>query len=701
MDRKPPHQNSESRASQGHPPRAAQVLVVDDDPAVLMLLEETLLEAGFGVRSARSGDEAVEACADFTPDLALLDINMPVMDGIEACREIRRLCGSDFPIVMVTSVDDAMSIQSAFDAGASDFILKPINWPLFQRRMESIIQDWGQAAELNETQKRIAALQRVAPEQAMLVSRNGVVIEDLKERTSSVRPDRVASYPTLDELYGADVARRFKQCISAVLKTCQPKALRFTLDEWGRERECQADFQVDGRERVIVVVQSVSSEAQAAPREVYQLAFYDAVSGLPNEHLFRRVAKTVCADAALQSRPLALYSVGIEGVDEQSGSVNEALTRDAARIIAGCAAKHPGLVPIGDQESAERFARGDYTEFLLMLDNVHSADDVTSLLDSITRGFEKESPALTIAIGVAILPSDGNNPDVLIRAARGARKEAATEGDVSAFHGSAASVPVINTVDYAIELREALAQGQFELHYQPRVATLTGRVTAVEALLRWNHPMRGWVGLGEILHLAKATGMIFDLGDWVLETACTAAAGWATMADAPRVSINLSRQELTREGLVGRIHNALDRTGLDPARLELEVTEAALLRAYDTGALLSMIKALGIGLVLDDFGTGHSSLASLKNYPIDALKIDASFVNGSTSNSSDAAICEIIIMMAHKMGLAAIAEGVETEAALELMAEQGCDEIQGYLVSKPLPIDKLLPLIAGKQPPAE
>ena len=213
--------------------------------------------------------------------------------------------------------------------------------------------------------------------------------------------------------------------------------------------------------------------------------------------------------------------------------------------------------------------------------------------------------------------------------------------------------------------------------------------------------MRGWVGLGEILHLAKATGMIFDLGDWVLETACTAAAGWATMADAPRVSINLSRQELTREGLVGRIHNALDRTGLDPARLELEVTEAALLRAYDTGALLSMIKALGIGLVLDDFGTGHSSLASLKNYPIDALKIDASFVNGSTSNSSDAAICEIIIMMAHKMGLAAIAEGVETEAALELMAEQGCDEIQGYLVSKPLPIDKLLPLIAGKQPPAE
>ncbi len=701
MERLPPHHDTGAGTRQDKAPRAAQVLVVDDDPAVLMLLEETLLEAGFAVRSARSGDEAVAVSAEFAPDLALLDINMPNMDGIEACREIRRLCGDDFPIVMVTSVDDAMSIQSAFDAGASDFILKPINWPLFQRRMESIIGEWRRAAELNENQQRIAALQRVAPEQAMLVSRNGVVIEDLKERTSNVRPDRVAGFPTLDELYGAEVARRFKQCISAVLKTCQPKSLRFTMNEWGTDRECQADFQVDGRDRVIVVVQSVSDDVRTAPREVYQLAFYDAITGLPNEHLFRRVAKTVCADAALHDSPLALISVGIEGIDEQSGSVNEALAREAARIMSEALARFPELVPIGDQETAERFARGGEREFLLILARVRSADDVNTLVEAIAATFESETPALAVASGVAILPSDGARPEVLLRAARGARKEAMTGGDGNVFHGSAASVPVVNTVDYAIELREALAQGQFELHYQPRVATLTGKVTAVEALLRWNHPMRGYVGLREILHLAKATGMIFDIGDWVLETACAAAAGWSQNAAAPRVSINLSRQELTREGLVGRIHNVLDKTGLDPARLELEVTEAALLRADDTAGLLSMIKALGIGLVLDDFGTGHSSLASLKDYPVDALKIDSSFVSGCTTDSSSAAICEIIIMMAHKMGLSAIAEGVESRAELELLAAQDCDEVQGYLVSKPLPMAELLPLIARTRAPAK
>ena len=156
---------------------------------------------------------------------------------------------------MVTSVDDAMSIQSAFEAGASDFILKPINWPLFQRRMEFIIAEWRHAADLNESNKRLEALQRIAPEQVMLVSRNGVIIEDLKERTGKGASREIGVFPTLDELYGPKASQRFKQCISAVLKTRKTKSLNFTADRWGMQRECQADFQVDGRERVIVVVQ--------------------------------------------------------------------------------------------------------------------------------------------------------------------------------------------------------------------------------------------------------------------------------------------------------------------------------------------------------------------------------------------------------------------------------------------------------------
>lgn len=669
--------------------RAAQVLVVDDDPGVLLLLEETMLEAGFGVKSARSGDEAVEACANFTPDLALLDINMPNMDGIEACREIRRLCGTGFPIVMVTSVDDAMSIQSAFDAGASDFILKPINWPLFQRRMESIIAEWRHATERNEDQRRIEALQRIAPEQAMLVSRNGVVIEDLKQRSSDPRLDGVTTFPTLDELYGPEIAKRFKQCISGVLKTCRPKSLSFTIDYWGSERQCQADFQVDGRERVIVVVQSVSDEAEQVPREVYKLAFYDSTTDLANEHLFRRVAKKLCADATLNDRSLAMASVSVEGVGEGEGSFDATFAREVSVALEKFAAAGEKVIPIGEAETAGRVARGAGNEFLLLLGDVRSGDEVIEFVEQLNRKLAERSPGLSSATGVAILPSDGTQPDVLIKAARSARQEAEIRGESACFHASAASVPVINTVDYALELREALAKNQFELHYQPRIDVSTRRVTSIEALLRWNHPMRGYVGLGEILHLAKATGLIFEIGDWVLRSACEAALRWPGSRDLPRVSINLSRQELGRDDLVERVAGILEDTGLDPARLELEFTEAALLRATDPSAQLTGLKALGVGLVLDDFGTGHSSLASLKNYPIDALKIDASFVNAAPTDSSDAAICEIIVMMAHKMGLSAIAEGIESLAELELLQALGCDELQGYFIAHPMPSAEL------------
>ena len=174
-------------ADAGH--AAPRVLVVDDDPGVLLLMRETLAKAGFDVSVAASGPEAIELCCEFEPDLVLLDINMPSMDGITACIEIRKQSEHDFPIIMVTSVDDAVSIQRAFDAGATDFILKPINWPLFQRRLDSVLTEWNRAQEFDASNKRIQLLEKVVPEQVMLVSRSGVIIEDLKCRRGSGRTD--------------------------------------------------------------------------------------------------------------------------------------------------------------------------------------------------------------------------------------------------------------------------------------------------------------------------------------------------------------------------------------------------------------------------------------------------------------------------------------------------------------------------------
>ena len=200
--------------------------------------------------------------------------------------------------------------------------------------------------------------------------------------------------------------------------------------------------------------------------------------------------------------------------------------------------------------------------------------------------------------------------------------------------------------------------------------------------------MRGFVGMSELLHLAKATGLIVPLGYWVLLTACEEAQRWQCVP-TPRVSVNLSQQEFTRQDLADRVIEILDRTGLEPHRIDLELTEASLLRTENGLADLETLKGLGVGLVLDDFGTGHTSLAHLKQYPIDALKIDGSFVRDLPGNSGDAAICEVIITIAHKFGMKAVAEGVETQEQLEFLQYRGCDEFQGFHICRPLPANEI------------
>ena len=190
--------------------------------------------------------------------------------------------------------------------------------------------------------------------------------------------------------------------------------------------------------------------------------------------------------------------------------------------------------------------------------------------------------------------------------------------------------------------------------------------------------------MGELLHLAKATGLIVPLGDWVLQTACEQACNWQSES-APRVSVNLSQQEFTRLDLAERVIETLRQTGLAPHQIDLELTEGALLRTENGRADLQSLKELGVGLVLDDFGTGHTSLALLKQYPLDALKIDSSFVRDLPGNEADAAICEIVITIAHKFGMKAVAEGVETEEQLNFLRERGCDEFQGYHICRPMP----------------
>ncbi len=671
-------------------PVAPRVLAADDDPGMRLLMEETLAKAGFNVYCTASGSEAIDACREFKPDLVLLDINMPVMDGITACVEIRKQSGVDFPVVMVTSADDATSVQRAFDAGATDFIVKPINWPLFQRRLNSVLQEWNQAQEVDENNRRVGLLKKVVPHKVLLVARSGEIIDDLKSGTKNGDEREVSS--TLEQLYGRETARRFKQRISGVLKTGRANNLDFKVVEQGIDIDYEAQFLTEGRDRVIVVVQHGIRESQSN-NEIYDLAFLDLTSGLPNRHLFERVAEEQLVDARLKGQTPVFICVGFEQLSEAQKS-DAVIMEQIAANLDDCLAAFDNVAIIGRDDHSARVARIGSNRFMLLLRRSASARHVDAVCKAIVAKLtgsivsDTASIDLTPRLGIASYPADGSDLESLVRAASSALREALQTGNRICFNSQPVIKPRLDTEDYGEELRQALEQDALELYFQPRLSLADGNITCIEALLRWNHPMRGFVDLAEVLNLAKATGLIGKLGDWVLKTACNEAHNWQ-FDPLPRVSVNLSQQEFSRHDLAERVLDVLENTGLAPDRIDLELTEAALLRAQDGLTDLQTLKALGVGLVLDDFGTGHTSLSNLKLYPIDALKIDGSFVRELPDNAKDAAICEVIITMAHLLGMHAVAEGVETEEQLTLLRSLGCDEAQGYHICKPLPASEV------------
>ena len=668
--------------------QAPRVLVVENDPSLRLLMLETLANAGFDATGMASGGEAVEQCCEFSPDLVLLDINMPEMDGITACRKLRGQSEREFPIIMITSVDDADSIQRAFEAGASDFILKPVNWPLFQRRLESVLAEWNRVVGFDAINKRVRLLEKVAPEQVMLVARSGEIIGDLK---SCGEPD--SSMPTtLDQLYGPETGQRMQQRISGVLKSGRHNNLDFTMVLHGAFRNFEAQFLVESRDRVIIVVQDVTGDDEEQS-EIYDLAYFDSATSLPNRHLFMRAAGEAVAGARLRGGSPVLFSLAFNNLRD-SDTRDRSMMRAIASRLNGCLSNFGNVLKMGKPDDAVRAARIDSNHFMFVLQHDHDGSDTRLICDRIFREMagrvSLDGGTVTIVprLGIARFTASDEDLAAVMHSARAGMFEALEHDKpfVNRSLGSASRQP--NGRDYAHELRNALERNQLELFFQPRLAMPAGRVTSVEALLRWNHPTLGFVDIRELLGVAKESDLIVPIGDWVLHQACVAASSWR-VDPRPRISINVSQQEFSRRDLANRVNAALAQSGLDPEGIEVELTESTLLRTSDELNDLKRLKDTGVGLVIDDFGTGHSSLSNLRQYPVDTLKIDQSFVHGLPDNEKDVAVCKVIVTMAHLFGMKAVAEGVETDAQLELLLSLGCDEFQGFHLCRPLPANEI------------
>jgi len=432
---------------------------------------------------------------------------------------------------------------------------------------------------------------------------------------------------------------------------------------------------------------------QQRTAEVDWLAYYDTVTQLPNRALFEDRLTQAVSIAKVNGQTLGVLFISLDQFKKVNDSLGhgpgDGLLREFAARLKSCISKSDTVARFGNDE------------FALLRTQIKGTEDVIETIASLSQvlkfAFDLPGHELyaTVSVGVSLFPLDGDDSHTLLKNAGAALYKAKRSGGAN-YQFFTADMHELASRRLAFEtnLRRALQNQEFLLHYQPRVSVDSLQITGVEALVRWQHPQLGLVSPSEFIPLAEDTGLIVPIGEWVLREACEQNRRWQKQGFAPvQMAVNISARQFHDQHLPQTVIRILDESGLSPTHLELELTESSIMQnAEFAEGVLNRWKNMGIKISIDDFGTGFSSLASLKRLPIDALKIDQSFVRDANTDADDAAIVMAIITLAHNLRLRVVAEGVETEEQLRFLQLLRCDEIQGNFFTKPLPADAVVSL---------
>jgi diguanylate cyclase (GGDEF)-like protein len=443
--------------------------------------------------------------------------------------------------------------------------------------------------------------------------------------------------------------------------------------------------------------------------QVRDLAYYDSLTGLPNRLSYKERLAFALEQASRNQRLVAAFFIDLDHFsrvnDTLGHEVGDQLLRHVASRLRSCCREREDEVGPAFTTLAPEVARLGGDEFTVIMPGLHDAQDAAKLARRILSSFAQPVRVgtheifINASIGIAIYPYDGEDIDTLLMHADTAMYKAKEQGGSSyQTYSKSMTTTALQRMTLENDLRRALERNEFEVHYQPIVDAYTNTVVGAEALLRWRHPELGLLLPSEFIPIAEENGLIVPMGEWILQSACLQNRSWQD-AGLPRirVGVNLSSRQLKRS-LTDTIGRALQISGLEPRYLSLELTESVLVNHQREGTeALHALRAMGLHLAVDDFGTGYSSFSYLKHFPLDTLKIDRSFIREIAINPDDAAITTAIIAMGHALGLRVIAEGVETEAHLTLLQKQGCDEVQGYLVGRPVPADRFVDHLARKR----
>ena len=697
------------------------VLLIEDNPGDARLLREMLQEEGLyssELLHADSMGRAENILAEHAVDIILLDLGLPDAQGLEAVRRARAVAPR-VPLVVLTGLDDEVLAAQALQEGAQDYLIKgQITSSVGQVETRGLLRALRYAVERKNMED--ALFMETERAQVTLNSiGEAVICTDVGGKVTFLNPvaEKLTGW-SLPDAAGRPMVDVF-QVLDATSRETTPNPMEMAVDQNrvvhlasncvlirrdGHEvpiEDCVAPIHdLEGKVAGAVIVFRDVSAARAMSAHIAHTAQHDFLTGLPNRMLLNdRVGQAIAA-AQRHEKQVAVLFLDLDGFKH----INDSLGHPTGdRLLQSIAWRLVECV-----RGADTVSRQGGDEFVVLLSELEQPEDAAHtairMLQVVAEAhsIDQHDLHVTTSIGVSVYPDDGLDAETLIKNADTAMYQAKENGRQSyRFFKPAMNVRAVERQSIEESLRRALERDEFALHYQPKIDLRTGAITGAEALLRWTHPTHGLVSPARFIPVAEDCGLIMPIGAWVLREACSQARAWVDAGlPVTTMAVNVSAMEFRNENLLKNLTAILAETGLDPRSLELELTESVLMRhAESTAAILQSVRERGVQVAVDDFGTGYSSLSYLRKFPIDALKIDQSFVR-QISGGEDTTIVTAVIAMARSLKLRVVAEGVETVGELTFLRAQQCDEAQGYYFSRPVPPQQFAVLlktgIAGK-----
>lgn len=719
------------------------VLIAEDKYESRYLLKVLLEGYGYRVTEANDGEEALNAAHKEKPDIIVSDVLMPGLDGFELCRQwMADDILNQIPFVFYTATYTTPEDKNlALSLGAKRYILKPQESEKLLTQIQQVLEEWHSVTNhpcplLPDDRVfhtlHDAALSRKLNDKIVELEQTNLKLRASEEKYRGIYESLLDVYvevmidgsilevsPQIKAFTGGKYSRSVLLGTNLEAYYHDPRqwaALKQTLKEKG----CISDFEAtmqnregnlipcsisallipgedDKPDRITAMFRDIS-ERKAAEDKLSYLAQYDTLTNLPNRLLFKGRLDQAIIEADRHERLVGVVLLDLDRFKNINGTIGHQ-AGDQVLIEVGnrlTDALRPG-------DTISRFS-GD--EFTIVLADMSHIDNATVVLSKIISALNSPITVnnrelfLTASIGITIYPIDKSNTETLLRNADIAMYQAKENG-YNNYQFYAADMTAIAHEKLLLEeaLQYAVEREELVLHYQPQVNLISGKITGMEALVRWNHPEHGLISPLKFIPLAEETGLILPIGVWVLRTASRQMKLWQTQGyTSLRMAVNLSSRQFRESNVLKVVKTVLDEFSLETRFLELELTESMLLKDVDkTIKTLISLRESGLQFSIDDFGTGYSSLSYLRKFPISVLKIDRSFVTDINDDPGAASIVKTIIQMAHTLDMKVVAEGVETREQLIFLRDNHCDSIQGYYFSKPVPAEEFTKLLQSKK----